>query len=123
MEKSDSPYLAQIAKNIGKIRKYIGDKDFDAFLADDMAQSAVLMQLQQIGELAKRVSPKAQSEMPSIPWRDVVDFRNIVAHEYYKVQLPTVWKIITEQLASLESACVDYLKSHPIPTLPSTKGE
>ena len=119
MEKSDSPYLAQIAKNITKIRKYLGTQDFSAFLSDDMTQSAVLMQLQQIGELAKRVSPKAQAEMPSIPWRDVTDFRNVVAHEYYSLQLPTVWKIITEQLSSLETACTKYLKAHPIPPVPN----
>jgi uncharacterized protein with HEPN domain len=77
------------------------------------------MQLQQIGELAKRVSPKAQAEMPSIPWRDVTDFRNVVAHEYYSLQLPTVWKIVTEQLAPLEAACLEYLKTHPIPPTPS----
>lgn len=118
MEKSDSPYLAQIAKNITKIRKYLGTQDFDAFLADDKTQSAVLMQLQQIGELAKRVSLEAQVEMPSIPWRDIADFRNIVAHEYYSVQLPTMWTIVTTQLTPLESACAEYLKAHPLPSLP-----
>lgn len=120
MEKSDSPYIAQIAKNIRTIREYVGDEDLDAFLADGKTQSAVLMQLQQIGELAKRVSLKAQAEMLSIPWRDVTDFRNIVAHEYYKVQLPVVWTIVTEQLTSLETVCTEYLKEHPIPTLPKS---
>ncbi len=115
MEKSDSPYLAQIAENVTKIRAFVGDEDFDAFLADGKTQSAVLMQLQQIGELAKRVSPQAQAETPSVPWRDVTDFRNVVAHEYYSVQLPVVWEIITDQLAPLEVACVEYLKAHPIP--------
>jgi len=119
MEKSDSPYLAQIAKNIKKIREYIGDEDLNTFLADEKTQSAVLMQLQQIGELAKRISQKAQTEMSAIPWRDVADFRNIVAHEYYKVQLPIVWTIVTEQLASLETACAEYLRTHPIPPIPN----
>jgi len=118
MEKSDSPYLAQIAKNIATIREYIGSEDMNAFLVDGKTQSAVLMQLQQIGELAKRVSSQAQAEMFSIPWRDVADFRNMVAHEYYKVQLPIVWTIVTEQLAPLEVACNEYLKVHPIPILP-----
>lgn len=118
MEKSDSPYLAQIVKNIEKIRVYVGEQNFDVFLTDEKTQSATLMQLQLIGELAKRVSPKAQAEMPSIPWRDVADFRNVVAHEYYDVQLPTVWKIVTEQLMPLETACTKYLKAHPIPSLP-----
>ena len=43
MEKSDSPYLAQIAQNIGKIREYIGEENLDAFTADGKTQSAVLM--------------------------------------------------------------------------------
>ena len=115
MEKSDSPYVAQIAQNIRKIREYIGDESFDTFRADEKTQSAVLMQLQQIGELAKRISSQAQAEMPDVPWRDVSDFRNVVAHEYYSLQLPIVWKITTEQLAPLENACNEYLKNHPIP--------
>ena len=53
MEKSDNPYVAQIVRNIEKIRKYLGAEDFDAFVADEKTQSAILMQLQQIGELAK----------------------------------------------------------------------
>ena len=52
--------------------------------------------------------------MPSIPWRDVADFRNIVAHEYYKVKLPVVWTIVTKQLMPLEVACTEYLKTHPL---------
>ncbi len=60
MEKSDSPYVAQIVRNIEKIQKYLGGENFDAFSADEKTQSAILMQLQQIGELAKRVSPQAQ---------------------------------------------------------------
>lgn len=119
MEKSDSPYLAQIAQNIQKIRSFVGDTDYKAFLADMKTQSAVLMQLQLIGELAKRVSARAQAETSTVPWRDVADFRNVVAHEYYKIQLPVVWKIVSEQLAPLEAACIEYLKAHPIPKLPN----
>ncbi|MHB1163095.1 MAG: HepT-like ribonuclease domain-containing protein [Minisyncoccota bacterium] len=114
MEKSDNPYLAQIVRNIEKIRKYVGDEDFASFVADEKTQSAVLMQLQLIGELAKRVSSQAQIEMPAIPWRDVADFRNVVAHDYYEVQLPIVWTIVTEQLAPLEMACTEYIKIHPL---------
>lgn len=113
MEKSDSPYVAQIVRNIEKIRTYIGDEDFERFSVDDKTQSAVLMQLQQIGELAKRVSQVAQTEMPSVPWRDVADFRNVVAHDYYSVQLHIVWHIVTVQLAPLEGVCLSYLKAHP----------
>lgn len=116
MEKSDTPYVAQIAKNIEKIRRFLGKEDFVAFVADDKTQSAVLMQLQQIGELAKRISPQAQAEMSSIPWRDVADFRNVVAHDYYEVQLPIVWTIVTDQLTSLETVCREYMKTHPLQT-------
>ena len=112
MEKSDNPYLAQIVRNIEKVRAYVGDEGFDAFKIDEKTQSAVLMQLQQIGELAKRISPQAQTEMSAIPWRDVADFRNVVAHDYYEVQLPIVWTIVTEQLVPLEAMCTEYMQKH-----------
>lgn len=123
MEKSDSPYVAQILRNIEKIRVYVDKETYEMFLSDDKTQSAVLMQLQQIGELANHISAIAKEETQQVPWVDVIGFRNIVAHEYYKVQLPVVWKIISEELDPLERVLIPYLEKHPIPSLPVSKQE
>ncbi len=120
MQKSDSPYVAQILRNLEKVRVYLGDETYETFCADNKTQSAILMQLQMIGELAKRISPQAREEMKEIPWIKVAGFRDIVAHEYYDIQLPVVWAIITEELDLLERVLAIYLKKHPIPELPDS---
>ena len=116
MEKSDSPYIAQILRNIERIQKYVGVMTFVEFEKDDQKQSAVLMQLQLICELAKRVSLKAREEMKTVPWPKITGFRDVIAHDYYRVQLPIVWSIIAEDLVAIEVPLAEYLKQHPLPS-------
>ena len=112
--KSDSPYVAQMLECIAKIRRYIGTQNYEEFLKEDKTQSAVLMQLQQVGEMAKRISEKTKTEV-NIPWRKIAGFRDVVAHEYIDVDLENAWKIISFDLADTESALNAYLSQHPLP--------
>lgn len=103
-------------ENIGTIRKYTSDiVDSEAFYGNDLVQSAVLMQLLVMGELAKSVPEEARSTI-DIPWSQICGLRNRVAHEYYKIDLETVWKIVTEELTSMEAPLSAYLVEHPIPS-------
>ncbi len=49
--------------------------DFDAFLNDEKTQSAVIMQLALIGELAKRVSDPTKA-LIAVPSRAIAGFRD-----------------------------------------------
>ena len=44
----------------------------------------------------------AKSNQP-IPWRDVVDFRNLVTHEYFRVDYTMVYKLATEEIPKVKS--------------------
>ena len=111
--KSDSPYIAQILENVSKIRIFIGAMPFDEFAKDELRQSAILMQLMQIGEMAKRVSEKAADEI-QIPWSQIKGLRNRIVHEYYDIDIPNVWKIIAEELPKIEQPLADYIKKNPL---------
>jgi len=39
-----------------------------------------------------------------IPWRDIVDFRNLITHEYFRVDYTLVYKIAMEEIPKLKSA-------------------
>ncbi len=41
---------------------------------------------------------------PDIPWQDIKDFRNLLAHEYFGVDLEIVWNTIHNDLPKLVDA-------------------
>ncbi len=111
--KEDSPYIAQMLENIGKVERFVGAASFESFAEDEEKQSAVLMQLQQIGEMAKRVSDGTRSEI-DVPWKKIVGFRNIIAHDYYDIELSLVWNTVQSDLPALKAPLEAYLALHPI---------
>jgi uncharacterized protein with HEPN domain len=40
---------------------------------------------------------------PEIPWQDMSDFRNILVHEYFRVDTEIVWNVITKELPDLKN--------------------
>ncbi|MEK7515697.1 MAG: HepT-like ribonuclease domain-containing protein [Patescibacteria group bacterium] len=112
--KSDSPYIAQMLECATKARRYVGEMSYEEFLKDEKTQSAVLMQLQQMGEMAKRVSDATKEEV-DVPWKKVAGFRDVVAHDYIDVDLENAWKIISLDLAKTEASLTAYLNQHPLP--------
>jgi uncharacterized protein with HEPN domain len=48
--------------------------------------------LELVGECARRISAGTREAYPSISWRDMVGMRNIIAHEYGRVDPDEFWK-------------------------------
>jgi uncharacterized protein with HEPN domain len=107
--KSDRVYCEQILDSVEKIRRFVDGIDKDAFLKDQKTQSAVIMQLALIGELAKRVSKETRSAV-SIPWKEIAGFRDRAIHDYYQIDLQIAWDTISLDLAPLTMALQKYLE-------------
>jgi uncharacterized protein with HEPN domain len=85
----------------------------EAFLNDDLVQSAILHRLALLGEACRAVSAEVRDAQPEIPWAQIVAFRNVVVHEYFGIDLELVWAIITERIKILGAqlqAIVDSLQ-------------
>ena len=67
MKKSDDVYRQQIVDAVAKIERFVAGLDRDAFIASEVVQSAVIMQLAVIGELSKRLSNEFKEAcLPSV---------------------------------------------------------
>lgn len=42
-----------------------------------------------------------RDKYPQIPWREIASFRNVIAHEYFGLDMDIVWDIIQTQIPVL----------------------
>jgi uncharacterized protein with HEPN domain len=56
-----------------------------------------------IGEAAAQISEETRTRAPEIPWTKIVGLRNLIAHEYFRIDLEVVRAIVTEQLDQLDA--------------------
>ena len=54
-----------------------------------------------LGESCRRVSPDIKKAYPDIPWNQIIGLRNIIVHEYEKVEIETLWDIAEQKVPSL----------------------
>jgi uncharacterized protein with HEPN domain len=98
-------YLDDIVIAVAAIRDYTAGYNYEQFVADRKTMDAVLHNLAIIGEAASKLPAEIQQKAPEVEWRKIVDFRNIVIHEYFGVNRPIVWDIISNKLAPLAEIC------------------
>lgn len=108
MEKNNIAYFHLILDAIRKIREYLGDTNFDNFLVDSKTQSAIIMQIQIIGELTKKI-PKEMKSKIDVPWKEIVGLRDIVSHDYFSLDIEAIWNTATKDVPDLESKIKKYL--------------
>ncbi len=97
-------YCQDILESGAAILSYVQGITCDAFVQDRMRYSAVIREFEIIGEAVGKLSEELKGGYPEIPWQDVKDFRNLLAHEYFGVDLEIVWNTIRDDLPMLMDA-------------------
>ena len=108
--KNDLIYLKHIRDSINDIDEAIAGTTYEQFLENKILLKAVVRDLEIIGEAAGKISLEFRDANMQIPWRDMIDMRNVLIHEYFGVIPETVWKTCTENLPELKTT-VDELLS------------
>lgn len=104
-------YLSDILEAAANVALHIEERSRDDFIADRTVRAAVLHELTVIGEAASRVPATLRDRYPSVPWADVVAFRNIVVHEYFGLSWPLVWETATRDVPDLERQISEIVRS------------
>jgi uncharacterized protein with HEPN domain len=66
-----------------------------------MRHSAVIREFEIIGEAVGKLPESIKKNYPDAPWQDIKDFRNLLVHEYFGVDLEIVWNTICNDLPIL----------------------
>jgi len=98
MRTDKSAFLNHILDAIKKIEKYIQGVDEEAFKKNDLVQDGVIRQIEIIGEAVKRLSDDITSQSPQVPWQDIAGMRDKLIHDYFGVDIDTVWLTVEKDI-------------------------
>ena len=71
--------------------------DLAQFKDDDKTQSAVILQLVVIGEMAKRISDETKNTI-DLPWKEIAGFRDVAVHDYFSLDFEIVWQTVIDDI-------------------------
>jgi uncharacterized protein with HEPN domain len=102
MEDDFLRHLYDIKEAAAAILQFVRGKTFDDYERDELLRSGVERKFEIIGEALNRVSRDNPTVLDKIrEHRNIVSFRNILAHGYDSIDNRIVWGIIEEDLGQL----------------------
>ena len=93
--------LWHIIEAIHRIEQYTDGASFEQFSTDTRTFDAVVRNLTVVGEAARQVPTEIESSFPDIPWAEMRALRNILTHEYDRVDVRIIWDTIRNDLPPL----------------------
>ena len=107
--RDDNERLQDIIEAIEQLEKY-AQQGKTVFKQQELIQIWLIYHLQIIGEAARVISQEFKTRYPEIPWRDVSDLRNLIIHEYFRVNLDIIWDIVQNDIPALKQQIKAILK-------------
>ncbi|MFA4890465.1 MAG: DUF86 domain-containing protein [Candidatus Paceibacterota bacterium] len=107
--KEDNVYLNHILEAIESIEEYLEGFNYELFSKDKKTIDAVVRELEIIGEASNNLSEKLKNDYSHIPFRDIIDMRNVLTHEYFGVNTKIVWDTCQVDLPGLKEVIKNVL--------------
>jgi uncharacterized protein with HEPN domain len=93
--------LRDILEASEAIRSYVGGSLEAPSIGGPVVLDAVLFRLIVIGEAAKNLGAESQDAAPDIRWSDYAGLRDIIAHQYFRIQKQIIEDTIRRDLPEL----------------------
>lgn len=98
--RDDRERLLDIVEAIDRIQQQ-ADRGREVFESDQLVQTWMIHHIEILGEATRGVSERVRNSYPKIPWRAMVAMRNVLAHDYFGIDLEQVWATVQRDLPPL----------------------
>ena len=111
MTRSVRVLLEDILESIALIEAYTAALSYEGFRSDTVCQDAVIRRLEVIGQAVKALPSELREQNPQVPWREIAGTRDILSHEYFRVDLELVWDMTQHNVPALKESVEAILRA------------
>ena len=101
-EERDPANLWDMIEAARAVVEFTEGLSLEEFLAADQKKQilrlAVERELEIIGEAARRISSSYRKAHPEIPWKAIVGLRNVISHQYDRINHTEIHRIVRNQI-------------------------
>ncbi|NER93391.1 MAG: DUF86 domain-containing protein [Symploca sp. SIO1B1] len=95
-------FLQDIIEAIEDIEGFTEEVSFEEFVNNKEKIYAVQKAIELMGEAVKNIPDSVRNQYTHIPWRNIAGMRDKLSHQYWKVDLEVIWKVVEDNLPSLK---------------------
>ncbi len=100
----DNEYIKRLVKYCNRIAEYMKTvKSYGDFISNSEKVDAVILNLEQIGETAKKLTLETKEVYPDVNWPSIIGLRNMISHEYEGIRLEIIYEIATTHIPTLKN--------------------
>ena len=112
----DKERLQDILNAIAAIDRYT-QQGKAAFDKQELIQVWVIHHLQMIGEAANALTSGLKAKYSTVPWPQIIGLRNLLVHEYFRVDPQFIWDIANNDLEPLKVSIQTILEDNSLDNL------
>jgi uncharacterized protein with HEPN domain len=110
MKRDYSVYLRDILQSFRNASQFVEELSYEKFVTDRKTVSAVIRELEIVGEATKQIPTSIKKKYPNIPWSDMAGMRDKLIHFYFGVDMEIIWKTVKVRIPELEPLIQDVLR-------------
>lgn len=84
---------------------------FDNFEKNWIERDALIRNFEIIGEASIHISEKTKNIYPNVAWEEMRGMRNFMTHEYFGLQLDTIWDTAVNDIPLLKAQIQDIIEA------------
>src|SRR3989344_3006013 len=111
MKKEPNVFLQHILENISRIESFSEGLTKEKLEKDDRTQYAIIRAIEIIGEAIKNLPQELTEKHPEIPWKDIAGTRDKIIHQYFDIDLDTVWDTLQKDIPDLKNKIQKLIKN------------
>ena len=109
--KSDIVFIEHILDSINAIESFSKNMTERELTSNRLKQSAIVREIEIIGEAAKNISEEFKNKHKEVPWKEIIGTRDKLIHHYFGVDLNIIWRIVKTFIPELKKILENISKS------------